>query len=681
MPFSLRILPVYSEVHPDPAYQFGPIHLLRHQVETWEAFQENEIDVVINTAMTGDGKSLAAYLPALKDKKCVLAMYPTNELIRDQYDALPKYEQRPDLILPKRELMYSNVITQLVRKHGTTVRLEEVRRLLKHDVLLTNPDLVHLMMSHQYGWGHLLKELPAMIGANFDYLLFDEFHVFDVPQVIAVMNILGYLLVNYRDKPNERRKFVFLSATPSRLMETMLNRGGIRYRRIEGSYLSKAQDGYRRILQRCTLELHSTSQEQTTEAWIEERIEDIHTFFKQHPGSKAAILVYSVATAKRVVKLLKERLQEPYGFTIGENTGLTSEEERKESFKRQILVGTSTVDIGVDFHINYLIFEAYGAGGFLQRFGRLGRHGEFDVYRAYALIPLYVVERLEKQFVDGTEVERGTFNAAVDEAFPKAQEFVHYLQRWGVVQAQQVVVALQKESKREESTDYAEALVEQYERFYGSNDKPVMRGAMKKYWWLEKNAPEMLGELQSFRGQSPLSCGVWDMADNHLKTYDLFFLLANTKKPEVMLEADFMQEVRQRKLEERDFKGKLLYLRIHDYEERMQMMLALNCEAHELSSTLHQAHVQKTFSVREPRFAWLDEVNRKLGKVKMTCVLSKWSRQEIKRRLSLDALFGLYRLQDVGDNEYSVAFGQDALLLDSIPSFRHAKNDDTPMMY
>lgn len=676
---TLRILPVYSEIHSDPAYQFGPIRLLRHQVETWEAFGDNEIDVVINTAMTGDGKSLAAYMPALKDRKCVVAMYPTNELIRDQYDALPKYEHRPHLVLPKRELMYSGRITQLAREHATAVRMETVRGLLKYDVLLTNPDLIYLMMSHQYGWGHLLKELPALIGANFDYLLFDEFHVFDVPQIIAVMNMLGYLQVNYRDKPHERRKFVFLSATPNRLMDTMLARGGIRCRYIEGHYHSTELTSYRRILQPCTLELHGMSQEQTTEMWIEERIEDIHAFFKQHPGSKAAILVYSVATAKRLVKLLKDRLQEPYGITIGENTGLTGEEERRASFKKDLLVGTSTVDIGVDFHINYLIFEAYGAGGFLQRFGRLGRHDEFDRYYAHALLPRFVVERLETRFSDGEELEREKFNEAIREVFPVEQEFKHYTRRWGVVQAQQVVMTMQEE--RDENTAFTEAVIEQYERFYGSDDKPVMRSARGNYYWLRKNAPEMLGELQSFRGQSPLSCGVWDMTDNDLKIYDLFFLLANTRI-EVLEEEEFMQEVRRRGKEEREFSKQLLYLRVHDYvAERQQMLLAVNNEPHELTGTMQHAHVRTGFFVREPRITDLDQINLRLKRLKLTCVLSTWPRQEIKSRMNLDALFGLYRMQDATGNEYSAAFGQDALLLDSIPHFRFAKVDDGPMIY
>ena len=101
--------------------------------------------------------------------------------------------------------------------------MEEVRKLLvRNQILLTNPDLIHLMMSHQYGWDHLRKELPVTIGAYFDYFLFDEFHVFGVPQVIAVMNMLGYLTVNYREKPADRKKFVFLSATPSKLMNKLL---------------------------------------------------------------------------------------------------------------------------------------------------------------------------------------------------------------------------------------------------------------------------------------------------------------------------------------------------------------------------------------------------------------------------------------------------------------------------
>src|SRR5947209_5076224 len=215
MALRLSILPVYSEEHADPKYEIGSVRLLKHQVATWEAFQDPNVDVIFNIAMTGDGKSLAAYLPVFKESKRIIAMYPTNELIQDQYHALAGYEKRLDIRLPNNAKMYSEEISRVMQEYDISARLEAVRELLKYNpILLTNPDLVHLIMSHQYGWDYLRKELPATLGAYFNYFLFDEFHVFGVPQVISVMNTLGYLFVNYRHKPTDRKKFVFLSATP-----------------------------------------------------------------------------------------------------------------------------------------------------------------------------------------------------------------------------------------------------------------------------------------------------------------------------------------------------------------------------------------------------------------------------------------------------------------------------------
>src|SRR5258708_31018921 len=150
---SLSILAVYSEEHHDSTYQIGSTRLLKHQVATWDAINDPDIDVIFNTAMTGDGKSLAAYLAAFQDHKQIIAMYPTNELILDQRGSLSKYEQRLGITMPSHAAMYSAEITRLMRIHDTTVRLAEVRKLLKKNaLLLTNPDLIHLVMSHQYGW-------------------------------------------------------------------------------------------------------------------------------------------------------------------------------------------------------------------------------------------------------------------------------------------------------------------------------------------------------------------------------------------------------------------------------------------------------------------------------------------------------------------------------------------------
>jgi len=60
--------------------------------------------------------------------------------------------------------------------------------------------------------------------------------------------MLGYLATLYQYRPNDRKKFLFLSATPNTLFDSLLERGGLRYKGIKGSYRSSEQDGYRRIL-------------------------------------------------------------------------------------------------------------------------------------------------------------------------------------------------------------------------------------------------------------------------------------------------------------------------------------------------------------------------------------------------------------------------------------------------
>ena len=675
----LNILPVYSEYY-CPDYHVGTTQLLRHQVETWDALYDPDVDVIFNTAMTGDGKSLAAYLPVLKDGKAAIAMYPTNELIQDQFHALPHYEERLGIRLQCIAAMYGEEITRIMRERDITVRLEAVRRLLKRNpILLTNPDLVHLIMSHQYGWDYLRKELPTLLSANFDYFVFDEFHVFGVPQIINVMNMLGYLAVNYRDKP-EHKKFVFLSATPSKLMDALLERSGLRIKMVEGKYCSTAREGYRRILQPCELELHELSLETPVEAWVEEHLEEMRDFFQQYPLSKAAILVYSVAVARRLYARLHDYFEKQHGITVGENTGLTYRDERRAALEKQILVGTSTVDIGIDFRINYLIFEASNAGSFLQRFGRLGRHEGFDAYRAYGLIPRFVLERLRQALGVEGEVEREQFNEVVRAAFPVEAEFASYTRRWGVLQATQVLAALQYEGKKDANDAFLAALTDEYERLYGSPDQPVMPKKVKQFWGLQKYHPEVAAELSSFRGQSPLSCGVWDV-DNHLKTYDLFFLIANTEL-EVMTEAAFMEEVKRRvqkgeeHVYERDFRDQLLYLKIHAYIlERQGLMLGINRDLIGEANNMHQALELGGFFVQEPVFTWRDRVNKALQAQKLVCVLSDMHRLELKRRLNLPALFPIQRVLDTTGGEYSVAFGQAALLLDSLLFWRKTRGD------
>lgn len=98
---AITLLPAYSrlahtqDVPPEfRSRQPDGFQLIAHQVETYQALKHSDVNVVVNIAMTGDGKSLAAQLPTLIDNRPVMAMYPTNELIGDQVRQLDQARQQ-----------------------------------------------------------------------------------------------------------------------------------------------------------------------------------------------------------------------------------------------------------------------------------------------------------------------------------------------------------------------------------------------------------------------------------------------------------------------------------------------------------------------------------------------------------------------------------------------------------
>ncbi len=77
--YNITLKPVYSQTVPTPDGVKLPNDwsLSWHQSATWLALRDPSIDVVFNTAMTGDGKSLAAYLEVLQGEFSAIGLYPT----------------------------------------------------------------------------------------------------------------------------------------------------------------------------------------------------------------------------------------------------------------------------------------------------------------------------------------------------------------------------------------------------------------------------------------------------------------------------------------------------------------------------------------------------------------------------------------------------------------------------
>lgn len=341
--------------------------LSQHQVDTYRALTAADgPDVVFNTAMTGDGKSLAAYLPTLVGRDFhAFGMYPTIELSRDQERQFTNYQEQFHQPL-RHSALWGSELTRLAEMYEFARRADVLKeRFNNRDVILTNPDIFNLVMNYRYESQIFSpQELPYSISTNFDAFIFDEFHIFSMPQIVAALTAMLYIA-----ESGGKHRFLFSSATPNTILIEMVQRSGLRCQHVAGKYQSEPGAEYRAVLHPVSLHVHQLQEKQTAEDWIQGFVPQIVEMWQTHSvRPKGAIILNSVAAARRIARLLDSVLS-PYGISVGENTGLTDNERRRLSLQCDIVVGTSTIDVGVDFNINLLIFESTNAGTFCRDWG------------------------------------------------------------------------------------------------------------------------------------------------------------------------------------------------------------------------------------------------------------------------------------------------------------------------
>ena len=672
-----------------------------HQARTWQAIMNSDADVIFDTALTGDGKSLAGQLPMLVNGWSGLFLYPTNELIEDQKKQVEQYIRAFNARLLCRT-MYSEAITEAMQQADTTSRSSLIRRYFKSsDSILSNPDLFHMFGSYNYGSDADKREHVYQMPSILDYFVLDEFHTFGLQQIISVLNIMNYQKVAF---PHDRLKYVFLSATPTKFFKKMLKDSGFKVEEIAGSYSSFPAHGYTQspIVQPVTLYIKSMS-EQGAYGWAKEHLSELIEFYQANPGTKGVFIVNSVATAKRLIDFYKAELQEKRSIQVAENTGLTNEAERKRARDKdvQLVVATSTVDVGVDFHINLLIFESSGAGTFVQRLGRLGRHVRTDwhEYRAYALLPDWIAARFAAHFQDGAEVERRAFlktiqasddwtqidtktSSSLPPVFQPEQEYQHYARLWGGIQTAHIIASAESIGGFR-GTDFSRLLRQQYSIAYGcAPEKGWIDKQVNRYYALKNKKDRFEGilikELTSFRGRSPLDCGIWDQTDKSFKTYDLFFLLANTRF-RTLKEQQFkgMVEAHNQPFERYSSHHLGLYVRLEQFtEEHANFYLHHNSS---FKGKLNQVCVLDNFRIQGSRILaeQLDtRVIDALGKVPLVCLIVREKPQVFKRSHGLSLLFPIYQVTDGNDFLYSIIFGLHAFLAHSLVFWREAEHED-----
>jgi CRISPR-associated helicase Cas3 len=362
--------------------------LYPHQVAIWEGWEKHA--TMLLAAKTGTGKTRAAMLPVLKRREWAMAVYPTNELVRDQVRAVARFVRdegsAPLILTPElwaevgRAESYSRASHVLVPVDGLLLdrwqevmrcqsRGETLRRLLNPDkpkIVFTNPDILFLILGFQYH----AEPFEAM--RRYETLIMDEFHLYHGVELAHAL-----VMVALARGFGIFRRLILLSATPHPEVRSLLDQalsptvidpqiatghGPVRWHTaVHAVEVTPVQiTGGDPVEILCSLLVE-----------LKPKLEQLRVETPDDDYLPAVVIVNSVLNAIR----LEDRLVES-GFSrdsLAIIRGLSHRAIRCTKGKLFAL-GTSAIEVGVDFQCDYLLFEAFEAASFLQRFGRVGRH-------------------------------------------------------------------------------------------------------------------------------------------------------------------------------------------------------------------------------------------------------------------------------------------------------------------
>jgi len=688
-----------------------------HQVATLEAIRDPNIDVISNTAMTSDGKSLSAYLDTLQGDCSAIGLYPTNELARDQETQIQGYiEQFQPQNEPRVVRLSGAELEIYAENEGLKKAAAIATRTGQSEILLANPDIFHYLHRGAYLTSNDSPDkLWGRIDKDFGLFIFDEFHVFGAPQIASVINTM--LLIRCT---NRGKKFLFLSATPSEQLMQRLEVAGFRCKQINPIQENKYQfpdtpeqsqhlrsQGWRQVTREIALHFISLEpSSKASETWLRENSQIILEQFQQHPGTKGAIILNSIAAVKRLTPFFRELL-EPYGLNVGENTGLSGRGEKERSLSSDLVLGTSTIDVGVDFKINFLIFESESAGSFIQRLGRLGRHDgyerdgkkiAFEKFTAYALTPNFVVERLflgdSPLLEPGGIYDRSFFHAQISDNYRRLNDFRGYYSRWGAVQSLLLCHHLGDRTIKQQYANSQPAFRAACEQVFETQLGKV--AGRVKGWAAEwqqisgKRGNPIAEDAGSFRGSSPLQCGLYDLTEanevDRFKTYDLPGILGNLEI-EPWTETGFMQLLRHstertgQPIPKGHFKHCLAFMKLRSYrEERLNWKFTYSGDLQPIADAW-KVQVLTGIQVWQPENRTIGEINKRLKTQGLVCYILRRPVAEVRSRLRLPMHFQIYPISDqysVLDltAPYAIAFGQSALLIDTLAYWFKSKGDE-----
>lgn len=357
---------------------------LQHQVDVFE--KSENADIILDLAPTGTGKTKAGLTVLLhQPDKSAVYIAPTNALVDQQCEAAKKFVQDAGLrhvvkaVSAKEIRKWSN--DRVGKRPG-----EKLRNLLRNPatifpdvganrpvLLVTNPDIFYYATFFSYNRLDR-KNLAAEFYTQFATIIFDEFHLYDAKQLVSLLFYLAYSHIFKFFQYG--RRIVLLTATPEPACELALKNlsvEGVRIARID------EDTGNTNLLPSQAAVNLELRVQPDKEQWLSELADEVVRRFREQPDRNGAVILDSL----NLINFLSDVLQaKGLGNYVGRITGPAPSQDRKRAMQCQIILATSTVDVGFNFerepeptrqNLDWLIFSARDRSSFWQRLGRVGR--------------------------------------------------------------------------------------------------------------------------------------------------------------------------------------------------------------------------------------------------------------------------------------------------------------------
>ncbi len=373
--------------------------LYKYQEEVLELSTERNLIAI--DAPTGAGKTLAlllAFKRLFEDEKNAMILYPTKTLIEDQKTSISKLVEKikvsVDVTPVDSDRLHEYMLAKGYKTHGEA--LYDILSSAGPKLVLTNPDILYYILRMEFKRGRpIYRELAKFAGIGID-----ELHLYWGASLQILFTFLSLM----------KNKMRLLStATHDPTLLSLLSH-------LKGLAKVKAREVEKgaRIRHEVHLAFVSIKPEGVLYGDDEaEKIADtvlsVLDQVEYGVNPRVVCIVNSLVFSEKIAEKVSERERD-----VSLINSLTPRGERNIDSK--IVVGTSAIEVGINFDTQALIFEATDTAGFIQRLGRVGRKRPGI---AVAFMPYDNFRKIQKEIPQNGRISYSELERAVKHSFTR----------------------------------------------------------------------------------------------------------------------------------------------------------------------------------------------------------------------------------------------------------------------